>query len=114
MERMAGERHIPFHSDLFFRAADNFAGNIDDILEYAAARDIPVMIGTLVSNIRDQAPFVDVFADPAGEAPWRAAYREAQAAFERGDHPEALERVQRCIALDSLPASQYYLQGADP
>ncbi|MCB9089808.1 MAG: tetratricopeptide repeat protein [Calditrichae bacterium] len=111
MERMAGERHIPYHSDLFFQAADNFAGNIDDILQYASARDIPVMIGTLVSNIRDQAPFVDVFADPAGEVRWREAYREAQAAFERGDYPAARSGVQRCIALDSLPASQYFLQG---
>lgn len=111
MERMAGERHIPYHSDLFFRAADNFAGNINDILDYAGERDLPVMIGTLVSNIRDQAPFVDVFADPDGEAPWREAYQNAQAAFELGDYQAALVGVQHCIALDSLPAAQYFLQG---
>jgi lysophospholipase L1-like esterase len=75
MARVAAEREIPFDSRLYWAGLDQFQHNLDALLgRYRAAR-IPVFIGTLVSNERDQAPFVSVASE--GE-------QSASAHYERG------------------------------
>jgi len=111
MERMAQNREIPYGSDLFWKAGEIFRDNMNDVIDYCLEHRIPVMIGTLVSNIRDQAPFVDVFANPQTKEQWERQFKTAENSFRSQDYDAALQAVQRCVALDSLPASQYYLQG---
>lgn len=111
MERMAQNREIPYGSDLFRKAGEIFRGNIGDVIDYSQEHHIPVMIATLVSNIRDQAPFVDVFANPQTKEQWKRQFNMAENSFQSQNYGAALQAVQRCIELDSLPASPYFLQG---
>ncbi|NIW79509.1 MAG: tetratricopeptide repeat protein [Calditrichae bacterium] len=69
------------------------------------------MIGTLTSNVRDQQPFVDIFSTPELESPWKQQYQSAQELFNRKEFREALQAIDQSIAIDSLPASQYFLEG---
>ncbi len=64
MSRVARERSIPLDSALFQRGLEQFEGNLDRLLARYRAAGIPVYIGTLASNLRDQPPFV---SGPAGE-----------------------------------------------
>ena len=111
MERLAGERAIAHGSPLFHLAGDVFEANLQDVIDFARSHDAPVLIGTLVSNLRDQAPFVDVHRHPERKQAWQARLREAEAFWAGGDRGAALTAIDATIALDPLPASQYFLKG---
>ena len=111
MQRMVQDRAIAYRSDLFDRAGEIFRGNIGDVLDHCRDRNLPVMIGTLVSNIRDQQPFVDVFSEEQRKIEWQQQIAVAKQLYEKQQFSEAAIAVKSAIAIDSLPASQYFLQG---
>jgi len=111
MAQMAQKRTIPYDSKLFKKAGKIFHDNIADVIEFANQRQIPVLIATIASNVRDQPPFVDVFASQTDKNRWKTRLDLAQMAFASQKLDEAERLVQSCIALDSLPASQYFLLG---
>ena len=111
MEHMARERHIPYGSSLHHRASEAFEANIKDIVEYCQENQIPVFIGTLVSNIRHHQPFRDAFENSNSKTRWREQFKIAKSAFDSKAYQTALEELERCVEIDSLPASQYFLKG---
>jgi tetratricopeptide (TPR) repeat protein len=60
MARMSQKQLIPFNSEKYFSGLDQFEGNLRDILELAEAEKVPVLLGTVVSNLKDQKPFESV------------------------------------------------------
>ncbi len=64
MARIVKEQLIPIKSELFNSGLEQFEGNFEDILEMTQAAGVPVIIGTLVSNLKDQKPFISVGTDP--------------------------------------------------
>ena len=64
MSKLAKEQEIPYQSRLYQRTLRDFEANIRDIIQCCQERNVPVLIGTLVSNLRDQRPFVSV-SDPS-------------------------------------------------
>jgi tetratricopeptide (TPR) repeat protein len=58
MARIVKDQLIEFNSEAFNTGINQFNGNLEDILEMAKESNIPVIIGTLVSNLKDQRPFV--------------------------------------------------------
>ena len=77
MARIAAERRIAFDSSLFRRGEEQFRGNLARILERYRAAGIPVFIGTLASNERDQPPFA---SSPPAAGEGSAQLRFARAA----------------------------------
>lgn len=57
MQDMVGEQRIPNESDLFEEGLDQFRFNMNVLLARYADAGIPVYIGTLAANERDQPPF---------------------------------------------------------
>jgi lysophospholipase L1-like esterase len=76
MSHVARERSIPLGSPLYEQGLVQFRGNLDRLLQKYRAAGIPVFIGTLASNERDQPPFV---SGPAGDGGDSAAAHFAQA-----------------------------------
>lgn len=60
MSRMIGESLIPFGSDLFNAGIEQYRGNMHDILSMFQKANIPVIISTLTSNLRELKPFVSI------------------------------------------------------
>tara|TARA_B100000745_G_scaffold300377_1_gene254093 strand:+ start:1164 stop:2981 length:1818 start_codon:yes stop_codon:yes gene_type:complete len=60
MSKVAREKSIPFDSELYHAGIAQFSGNLELILSKYQAAGIPVMIGTLASNEKDQIPFSEV------------------------------------------------------
>jgi tetratricopeptide (TPR) repeat protein len=60
MSRMAKDQYIPLNSDKFNIGLEQFEGNLKDILTSAKSENIPVIVGKLVSNLKDQNPFISV------------------------------------------------------
>jgi tetratricopeptide (TPR) repeat protein len=63
MARIVKEQLIPFNSELFTVGLNQFEGNFEDILQMTQEADVPVVIGTVVSSLKDQKPFISVGSD---------------------------------------------------
>jgi len=63
MARMSQKQLIPYESYSFYSGIDQFEGNLNDILRMAKDADIPVLLGALVSNLKDQKPFSSIEED---------------------------------------------------
>jgi len=64
MARIVKEQSIPMNSELFNSGLEQFEGNFEEILDMTQAAAVPVIIGTLVSNLKDQKPFISIGIDP--------------------------------------------------
>jgi lysophospholipase L1-like esterase len=87
MARVAREREIAYGTPMFRAAETQFADNLRRILDRYRAAKIPVYIGTLASNERDQPPFASVTAEGAQSA--AALYAGAQELDRAGRYAEA-------------------------
>jgi len=60
MARMAQDQYIALKSQVYKEGIEQFTGNMRDIMELAGENHIPVVLGTLACNLKDQYPFVSV------------------------------------------------------
>lgn len=67
MSQMIGESTIPLNSDTYQNGIEQFEANIDAILSTANDNGIPVIIGSLASNLK-QKPFVSVTEEKENSA----------------------------------------------
>jgi tetratricopeptide (TPR) repeat protein len=58
MERLSRGKTIPFGSETYRDGLNAFSANLLELKELCAAHSVPVILGTQVSNLRGQAPFV--------------------------------------------------------
>lgn len=60
MARIVKEQWIPYNSESYTVGIEQFEGNFEDILQMTKVEGVPVVIGTLVSNFKDQKPFISI------------------------------------------------------
>ncbi len=60
MEKIVAEQIIPYGSPLYEAGKEQFVYNMHEILKKAASKNVPVILSELVSNIKDQRPFISV------------------------------------------------------
>ena len=103
MARVAGERSITLNSELFRQGVRQFEGNLDRLLARYQRAGVPVLVGTLVSNERDQPPLA-VLAGIASEAAGasQTAYDAAQDDEQAGNHDTARKGYAWARDLDPL------------
>jgi Tfp pilus assembly protein PilF len=109
MARVAKEREIAFDSKLYRRGLEQFAANIARILDAFSRAGVPVLIGTLASNERDQAPFASALTPGADGAAWSAAVDAAAAALDAGNARAAERSARAALAIDEAGARAHYL-----
>lgn len=76
MARMAEEKSIPLNSEIYLKGAEQFRNNLDNIFSEFNENGIPVVIGTLTSNLKDLPPFISVSTK---------GYPEAKIVFNRAN-----------------------------
>jgi len=83
MSQMAQDKLIKYNSEIFNSGISQFEGNLGDILSSFKDEGIPVIAGTLVSNLKDQKPFVSVDDEqyPAADE----IYLEAKEELKKGN-----------------------------
>jgi tetratricopeptide (TPR) repeat protein len=84
MARVAAERSIPVESPLYERGLEQFRGNLDRLLAKYQRAGVPVFIGTLASNERDQLPFASAPVE-RGDTSALARFAEARRLEATGD-----------------------------
>ena len=111
MSQMVGEQSVPLGSDTYTRGLRQFEQNMDLLLAKYAAAGVPVYVGTLVSNERDQRPFVVATAGAETEAQ-RAVKIEAALGRVRAGRPaEGLAALRALAASDTLAADAPFALG---
>jgi tetratricopeptide (TPR) repeat protein len=58
MERMVREQSIPYGSKIYFAGIRQFERNIGKLVKIYNRKNLPVLISTTVSNLRDMRPFI--------------------------------------------------------
>lgn len=100
MERIVDSRSIELDSPKYELAMIQFESNISTIIETFEEEGIPVFIGSVASNVKDQKPFVDI---KDGEQPSAlSTYQEAQNALDMDDFGTAKKKFTLAKDLDGL------------
>src|SRR5690606_35713776 len=83
MESVARDQDLQLGSDRFVAGERQFDGNLRRVLRRLRNAEIPTLVGSLTSNVRDLAPF----AAPGNLRPdgARAAWERGQRALQDGD-----------------------------
>ncbi len=134
MERMVSEQTIPYGNALYQMGKRQFEINLRDIFSRAASANVPVLVSEVVSNVRDQKPFIAVRSDtlPAADEVYRAAQKlahesrwaQAKAAFYRAkdldglrfrateDFNQLIQRVAGDFDIPVVPMKAYFEQAS--
>ncbi|OGU74722.1 MAG: hypothetical protein A2V93_05060 [Ignavibacteria bacterium RBG_16_34_14] len=100
MSRMAKDQYITLDSDTYADGISQFDGNMTDILEMAKEKNVPVILSTLVSNLKDQNPFVSIKSKRLPEA--KVVYNNAKSEFRSGNRQKADSLFRFAKDLDAL------------
>ncbi len=75
MSRMARDKYILLNSKVFNAGLQQFEDNLTDILRLIKDKGVPVILGRLASNLKDQKPFISV--NTPGYKTANQVYKEA-------------------------------------
>ncbi len=107
MERLARGENIPMGSRLYNEALGTFGENIRALRDLCRARGIPLILGTQVSNVRTQRPFVSLprrGLTAAESQAFSAAYGAGLDSLQAGRPASGNPLFRRALAVDSLRA----------
>ncbi len=99
MASLAADQAIPHDSRLYAKTREIYQANLDNILNWYARENIPVILSTLVSNLKDQPPFVSLPPDSLGA---RTIYQAAKAAEKNEHYAEAARLYSKARDQDGL------------
>ena len=113
MEKLAHGQYIPYGSETYRRGVEVFRANVRELAELCQRHAVPLLLGTQVSNLRDQPPFVS--GDPRGDAEARRRFHTAVNAgltfMMNGVPDSALQSFRLATSLDSLHAEPFFQMG---
>ncbi len=111
MARVTGQKEIPYGSRLYRSGIDQLRGNMDALLEKYAKAGVPVMLGTLVSNDADQAPFASLSCVGTDRIGYLNFLDTGRTALQAGDRDVALDSLEQAVAMDECEAEARFLLG---
>jgi tetratricopeptide (TPR) repeat protein len=78
MKRMAQEKLIPLDSEIYNKGIEQFENNIADVVSYCRSAEIPLVICTISSNLKDQKPFISIkdSRNPTADEIYEGAQKE--------------------------------------
>lgn len=95
MAKVVSESDIQLDSPLFEQGIKQFEKNMGDVLRLFERKDIPVFIGTVASNLKDQSPLTD-------DEQVLATFNEATVLFNEADTLSALSKFTEAKELDGI------------
>jgi lysophospholipase L1-like esterase len=111
LARFIGAARIPYGSRLYRRGLEQYRANMRALLRRYREAGVPVFIGTLVANERDQPPFIMGHGPDADLGAWRRHLRAGLTALVAGHPAAALPEIDAAVAADRLHAAAWYSRG---
>ncbi|HOI28557.1 MAG TPA: GDSL-type esterase/lipase family protein [Melioribacteraceae bacterium] len=100
MSRMAAEKEIEFNSEKFRAGLNQFELNMSDIIRMLKEENVPLIISTLASNLKDQPPFISI--NSGNNPPADKIFSEARQEYESGNYTLADSLFRLAKDLDGL------------
>ena len=100
MSRMAQDQYIILNSGKYNLGLEQFEDNMRDILQMIQDHNVPVIVGDLVSNLKDQKPFISIPTENYPTA--NQVFLEANNKFENGFYIQADSLYRLAKDLDGL------------
>ncbi len=100
MSRMAKDQYISFGTETYNDGISQFEGNMRDVLDMAKDENVPVILATLASNIKDQPPFVSIKTE--NYPPADKIYNQAKQELSQGNNRVADSLFRFAKDLDGL------------
>lgn len=108
MARMVGQEHIAYRGKLYDSTLRTFRDNLTEIIHILKSHGIKIMLSELVSNIRDQKPFVSLFQDKTNRPEWQKYFDRGMELAQADSCDDALLEFNRAARLDDLPAILHF------
>ena len=100
MSKMVKDQYIPYNSDKFNAGIEQFEGNMKDVLQMANNGNVKVILGTVVSNLKDQHPFISL--KETKQPPAEQVFKHARELLRKGESKKALKEFTKAKELDAL------------
>ena len=100
MSKMAEKKVIPYKSELYEEGIKQFRENLNEIINTCKDNNIPLLVGTLVSNEKDLPPFVNDTTAEYGSAD--EVYKNAQLSLKESNFQKADSLFTLAKDLDAL------------
>ncbi|MBT8391638.1 MAG: hypothetical protein KJO48_07730 [Ignavibacteria bacterium] len=100
MSRMSKRQIIIYNSEKYNAGINQFEGNLRDILLMTKKKNVPVILGTLVSNLKDQKPFESVAEEDY--PPSQSIFEKAKTELKKGNIWQADSLFRFAKDLDAL------------
>ena len=111
MERVSRGKNVSYGSDIYRTGFSAFRENLKDLSDLCRERNVPLFLGTQVSNIRDQFPFISNLPSGIPEHQrdeFQQFYKRGLEYQARSVSDSAIACFRSGIALDSLYADIHY------
>lgn len=100
MARMAQNQRIDLGSEVYHLGIEQFTGNMKDVIKIAKEKNVPLVISTVASNLKDQRPFISDTKEDVKNAD--LYYNLANAAYNKGNFKSADSLYRLAKDLDQL------------
>ena len=100
MQRMAARQHIDYNSTDYQAGINQYDANMTELCKLLNDEKIPTFLSTLVSNEKDQPPFI---SDGTGPNSAMGLYKAGQQAMAKADYVTAKQDFDKAKELDELP-----------
>ncbi len=100
MERLVAEQMIPYGGPIYELGKKQFKANLSEILDKTKTAAVPIILSELISNVKDQYPFVSVKSDTFPKA--EQVFIQARFLEKDGRLEEAKKEYYRAKDLDAL------------
>ncbi|MBN2477065.1 MAG: tetratricopeptide repeat protein [Pirellulales bacterium] len=93
---------------------DNYHANLNDLCLEARRAGVPVLLTTVLTNLKDCPPFHSLHRPglpKAEKARWEEAYAQGNALRRSGDHQQAIQQYETAEAIDDQYAELHFQLG---
>ncbi len=111
MEQMVGDAAIAYGSEIYRRGLDFYKANLEKIIVRAKQNNVRVLLSEVVSNVRDQEPFVSLYAPQVDLAGFQKTLEAGRALESTGRYDQALALYDSLAAIDVRAAIVHFRLG---
>jgi tetratricopeptide (TPR) repeat protein len=111
MQQMAGKQEVAYGSRMYQSGLVQFEENMDEVVRKFSHHQIPVYISNVVSNQKDQKPFISKLGEATDTTKYLAGYQLGIEDFNRKDFKKAKDRLLAVNKIDSTYAMTNFLLG---
>ncbi|MGE5498665.1 MAG: GDSL-type esterase/lipase family protein [Syntrophothermus sp.] len=100
MSKIAAAQYIPYGSEKYNAGIRQFESNMEDILHMANEKKVPVILGTLACNLKDQKPFMSLKTNGLPAAV--SVFMEAKTEISKGNAEKSRVLFEKAKDLDAV------------